>query len=84
MPLLELLQYCGTPFCQMMAWGVIFLVGWQLWVTLRDGLAIVDRLHQIPCSNCQFFTNDTHLKCTVHPTIALSEGAIGCQDHFPG
>jgi RNA polymerase subunit RPABC4/transcription elongation factor Spt4 len=37
-------------------------------------------MHQIPCANCQFFTRDYHLKCTVHPAQALTEEAIGCGD----
>jgi hypothetical protein len=38
-------------------------------------------MHQIPCANCQFFTGDYHLKCPIHPAIALSEAAIGCPDY---
>ncbi len=38
-------------------------------------------MHQIPCSNCKFFTNDHRLKCTVSPSIANTEQAINCGDY---
>ncbi len=41
----------------------------------------LQRLHQIPCSNCLFFTDEYNLKCAVHPCKALSEDAIGCADY---
>ena len=40
-------------------------------------------MHQIPCSNCQFFTGDYQLKCALHPNTALSEEAIDCSDFCP-
>jgi RNA polymerase subunit RPABC4/transcription elongation factor Spt4 len=40
-------------------------------------------MRQIPCSNCQFFVDSRYLKCPVHPKIALSEAAIGCDDYHP-
>jgi hypothetical protein len=41
----------------------------------------LQRLNQIPCSNCLFFTGEYNLKCAVHPCKALSEEAIGCADY---
>jgi hypothetical protein len=41
----------------------------------------LQRLSQIPCSNCLFFTGEYNLKCAVHPCKALSEEAIGCADY---
>ena len=41
----------------------------------------LQRLHQIPCSNCLFFTGEYNLKCAVHPCKAFSEDAIGCADY---
>jgi hypothetical protein len=38
-------------------------------------------MHKIPCPNCQFFTNDHRLKCTIKPLIANTEDAISCQDY---
>lgn len=52
-------------------------------VAVHDGVRRLRRLHQIPCSRCAYFTQNYHLKCTVHPCKALSEDAIGCLDFEP-
>jgi hypothetical protein len=49
-------------------------------MALKEGTSQVKRLHQIPCHNCDFFTNDHRLKCTVNPIIACTEDAICCRD----
>jgi hypothetical protein len=41
----------------------------------------LQKLHQIPCNHCIFFTGEYNLKCAVHPCKALSEEAIGCADY---
>ena len=46
----------------------------------KHGITHLKRLHQIPCSKCDFFTNDYRLKCTVHPVQACTEEAIHCLD----
>ena len=46
----------------------------------KQGAEQLKKLHQIPCNNCDFFTNDYRLKCAVNPTIACSEEALGCVD----
>jgi len=71
------------PLCFVTAWTLVLLVLGNLWTTTRDGVETLKRLHQIPCANCQFFTGDYHLKCTVHPSEALSEAAISCLDYWP-
>lgn len=73
-----------TPFCFVMAWGIVLVAGWSILAALRDGVNQVKQLHQIPCANCQFFTNSYYLKCPVHPSMALSEEAIGCRDYQAG
>jgi hypothetical protein len=60
---------------------VLFL--WSISVALREGFHQIRRLHQIPCSDCEFFTNDYRLKCTVRPCVACTEDAIGCTDFEP-
>jgi hypothetical protein len=71
------------PFCPILIWLV--LVGFFLAISLavHDGITRLKRLHQIPCTNCAFFTGDYRLKCTVHPCKALSEEAINCLDYEP-
>jgi len=53
-----------------------------LWNAWRQGWANLQRLHQIPCSNCAFFTGEYNLKCALHPYNALTEAAIGCLDYY--
>lgn len=65
------------------SWSLIALFIWSLWRAGRDGVAQLQRLHQIPCAGCAFFTRDYRLKCTVHPVKALSEEAINCLDYEP-
>ncbi|MBE9101851.1 hypothetical protein [Vacuolonema iberomarrocanum] len=69
--------------CPVLIW--VMLVGFFLSVcfAMRDSMVRLKRLHQIPCSRCDFFTGDYRLKCTVHPCKVMSEDAIGCLDYEP-
>jgi hypothetical protein len=69
---------------------LVFIVGMSLglasylhslWKSLRKDWQHLQRLHQIPCHRCVFFTGEYNLKCTVHPHKALNEDAIGCLDY---
>ena len=81
--LLQVIQPILVPICFIAAWSLVSLVGWGIWSAVRDGVNSAKRMHQIPCANCEFFTGDYHLKCTVHPATALSEDAIYCPDYEP-
>lgn len=72
-----------VPICLVTAWGMLGLVLWSLWSAARDSVDIAKQMHQIPCANCQFFTADYRLKCTVHPSRANTEEAIDCGDFHP-
>jgi hypothetical protein len=72
-----------VPICFVAAWTVIILFAYSLWAAARDGVSTAKQMHQIPCANCQFFTNNYRLKCTVHPSIASTEEAINCCDYQP-
>ncbi|MGL5061671.1 MAG: hypothetical protein ACRC62_17010 [Microcoleus sp.] len=61
----------------------IVLFAWSAAIALREGIQQLRRLHQIPCADCDFFTNDYRLKCTVRPCVACTEDAIGCTDFEP-
>ena len=62
-------------------WIPVFcLLSWRFTIIVRQATNHLHRLHQIPCSNCAFFTGDYRLKCTVNPASAMSEDAIGCRD----
>ncbi|MBW4418091.1 MAG: hypothetical protein KME13_02535 [Myxacorys californica WJT36-NPBG1] len=72
-----------VPICFAFAWGFTLLMVWNVYSSVRETTQTARRLHQIPCANCQFFTGDYNLKCTVRPTDALSEDAISCPDYSP-
>ena len=72
-----------VPISFIVAWTVVILVVLSLWTTARDTVTIAKQMHQIPCTNCQFFTDDYRLKCTVHPSSANTEEAINCIDYQP-
>ena len=72
-----------VPICFVVAWTVIILVVWSLCAAARDSLTTAKQMHQIPCTGCQFFTDNYRLKCTVRPYIANTEEAIDCSDYQP-
>ncbi|GAB4467033.1 MAG: hypothetical protein OHK0037_23350 [Elainellaceae cyanobacterium] len=80
---LGLVHLVLVPVCFVLAWGMVGLVTWNLISAGRDGLAQARQMHQIPCSECRFFTGEYHLKCPVHPEWALSEEAMNCIDYEP-
>jgi hypothetical protein len=70
-----------APLGFICAWGLIILVVLSLWSVARDTVQTAKQMHQVPCARCVFFTNDYHLKCTVNPSVANTEEAIGCVDY---
>jgi hypothetical protein len=71
------------PICFITAWTVTILVVLSLWTAARDSVSTAKQMHQIPCTGCQFFTDNYRLKCTVRPSIANTEEAIHCLDYQP-
>jgi hypothetical protein len=63
------------------AFSLFSLCGWSLISCILDVIAQGKRMHQIPCTKCRFFTGDYRLKCTVNPSVANTEEAIGCGDY---
>ncbi|QIR38944.1 hypothetical protein HCG51_21050 [Tolypothrix sp. PCC 7910] len=74
------IQALLVPICFVVAWSVVILGAWSLWSAARDSVNKAKKMHQIPCTGCQFFTDNYRLKCTVHPSIANTEEAIHCHD----
>lgn len=63
------------------AFSILSLCSWSLISCILDAIAQAKRMHQIPCTNCRFFTGDYRLKCTINPSIANTEQAIDCGDY---
>lgn len=62
-------------------WTIIFTgLFWRSLAVVKQAVQHLQRLHQIPCDKCMYFTGDYRLKCTVNPTVAMSDRAIGCRD----
>jgi hypothetical protein len=66
--------------CRFLAWGFTLIAGITLYRMGKRGWKNVQKLHQIPCSRCQYFTGSYHVKCLVHPKLASTELAIDCDD----
>ena len=81
--LIRAVQPFLVPVCFFCAWTLTLMFAWSLWIAIRDSATTTKRMHQIPCPNCQFFTGDYRLKCTVQPSLASSEEAINCCDYQP-
>lgn len=71
-------------FC-FIGWTLVFsCLFWRSLSIVKQAVNHLQRLHQIPCDKCLYFTGDYRLKCTVNPLVALTETAIGCRDFAPG
>jgi hypothetical protein len=66
--------------CCFSAWLLVLSAIWKIWNTTKTGCLYLKKIHNIPCSRCQYFTGDYRLKCTVNPIDALTEDAIRCRD----
>lgn len=69
------------PLCFFAAWIVLLLLLTKGWALSSDTLIYAQRMYQIPCSTCRFFTKNYQLKCAIHPIEALTEEAINCLDY---
>jgi hypothetical protein len=39
--------------------------------------------HNLPCSNCQYFSNNHYLKCAIQPSLVMTTEATNCSDYCP-
>lgn len=81
--LIKNIQPFLVPVYFVSAWVIVVLFIWSLWTAARDSVSTAKQMHQIPCANCQYFTDDYRLKCTIYPSIANTEEAINCLDYQP-
>ena len=79
--LIEIIKPLLIPVCFITAWIFILSLAVSLGTMVVDVVHRSKTMHQIPCSNCQYFTNDYRLKCSVNPFQANTEEAISCQDY---
>ncbi len=48
----------------------------------RNGKVAIYRFQQVPCTKCQFFNNNQHLRCAVHPSIVSTKQSLNCPDYY--
>lgn len=80
---IQLLQPLLVPFCFGVAWLLVVVLIGNMWAAVRDVVSSARQMHEVPCANCQFFTNTHYLKCPIHPKAASSLDAIDCPDYQP-
>lgn len=78
---LQKFQFYLTPFYGVMAWLFCAMIISSLILAIADVIKKAKKMHQIPCNNCEYFTNNYRLKCTVKPNLASTEMAINCSDY---
>lgn len=71
------------PFYFVSAWLLLILLVVNLLKAISETWRRSQQMHEIPCSNCQYFTNDHRLKCTVQPNLANTDDAVNCPDFLP-
>ena len=71
------------PLGFMMVWAIVVFIFSDIWPFARHKVLTIKHLPQVPCRNCQFFTNNPYLKGAVHPSTALTEQALNCSDYLP-
>jgi len=79
-PLVRGVLSVAIPTCFV---GLLGAFGIAVSLAIVDGRKRLQRLHQIPCHRCRYYTGSPYLKCPVHPCAALSEEALGCRDYAP-
>lgn len=75
-----ILDFTIHPIYFLATLALIGIVLQTLYLAVRAAIFTTKALHQIPCAKCQFCTGNYYLKCTVHPSYALTERAINCRD----
>ncbi|WP_107670632.1 hypothetical protein [Cyanothece sp. BG0011] len=78
---IDMIQPLIIPLCFIIAWVFIFALGSSVIGTIVDVIKRSKKMHEIPCTHCQYFTNDHRLKCPVNPFQANTEEAINCKDY---
>jgi hypothetical protein len=78
---IEIIQPILIPLCFCAAWLFIGILGTTIVKACTETVDRAKQMHRIPCTECVFFTDDYHLKCTVQPHLANTEAAIDCRDY---
>lgn len=71
-----------TPLSFVFIWAIFLFILHKIRSHADNKIAFsMNGLHQVPCKNCKFFSNNHYLKCAVNPDIVLTEEAINCSEY---
>ena len=63
--------------------AVFVLIIPAIWIKInKQRVVTIGGRQRIPCKSCQYFVNNTYLKCAVHPNIVLTQKALNCSDYW--
>ncbi|MGM3305334.1 hypothetical protein ACSQ6I_04980 [Anabaena sp. WFMT] len=73
-----------SPLSFVFIWAIFLFILQKIRSNLDNKIAFsINSVHQVPCKNCKFFSNNHYLKCAVKPDIVLTEEAINCSEYCP-
>jgi hypothetical protein len=73
-----------SPIALIFSWVVFFLILQKIRTVLDHKMVFsIKSLHQVPCRNCRFYSNNHYLKCAVEPSLVLTEQAKDCSEYAP-
>lgn len=73
-----------SPIALIFSWVVFFLILQKIRTALDHKMVFsIKGLHQVPCRNCRFYSNNHYLKCAVQPCLVLTEEAKNCSEFAP-
>lgn len=73
-----------SPLSFVFIWAFFLFIFHKIRAHADNKIAFsINGLHQVPCKNCQFFSNNHYLKCAVKPDVVLTEEAINCAEYCP-
>ncbi|MBD2447086.1 hypothetical protein H6G76_07885 [Nostoc sp. FACHB-152] len=73
-----------SPIALLSSWIIFFLVLRKVRTFLDNKMVFtVKTVHQVPCKNCRFYSNNHYLKCAVQPSIVMTDEAKNCSEYSP-
>lgn len=73
-----------SPIGLLFSWIIFFLVLRKVRTFLDNKMVFtVKSVHQVPCKNCRFYSNNHYLKCAVQPSMVMTDEAKNCCEYSP-
>ncbi|MBD2296277.1 hypothetical protein H6G06_23040 [Anabaena sphaerica FACHB-251] len=73
-----------SPLSFVFIWAIFLFIVQKIRSRADNKIAFsINSLHQVPCKNCKFFSNNHYLKCAVKPDTVLTEESINCSEYCP-